>query len=862
MSTDRTSSPSGPPAARSGLARWWALPGKFGLRQLVRFGAVACELGLLTLVVSTFDIESSAFFRVMTVACGGFVLHHFTPARVRLPVFVLVSLTGIARVLGPANGAQIVALGLVLIGLAHLRIRFGWRVALILAIGALFAAARVDAIHTPLSSTIWPIFGAMFMFRLIVYMYDLHNRSAPFGPWRALAYFFMLPNVCFPLFPVVDYKAFCRTHYDEEDIGIYQTGVEWMFRGILQLILYRWVYQHLLVGADTVVTALDAARFMVTAYLMYLKISGSFHLIVGMLHLFGFNLGPTNNKYFLSESFTDYWRRINIYWKDFLQKVFFNPVYFRLNKRMGGTSALIVATLVAFFVTWALHSYQWFWIRGKFPVVWQDIVFWSIMGLLVLGNMLYENKYGRQRSLKKVRTSILNEFKLALRTIATFVVVCTSWVVWSSESIDEFTTVLGRLLRADAGAVLWILGSLAGLGIVAVVVARADRRKVGAAAGLAKAKRGPVPILGRAYQVGAACMVILFIAYAPLKFSVDPAISNVVDNLKTSRLNTRDAQMLDRGYYEDLTNVVRFNSALGDLYNQKPANWERCWAMHPIDDCPDYEFQPNKRVMFKGVMMSTNRWGMRDRDYEKREPPGTYRIAISGASHEMGTGVEDDKVFDNLVEDRLNRERAPGDSTHYEILNFSVGGYGPVQRLADLDRRIFDEFEFDALLFMGINDFYWVVKDLIDAAQNDFPVPYEHLKAVMRDAGMGRSTTYAEGVRKLNPQREELLLWLYGQVVQRCRERGIVPLAGYLPHSQPFDAETGALVIRQMELAREAGFEVIDLTDAYQGIDYPSLWIAPWDSHPNAEGHRLLADRLYDELKIRLPALIARQPAG
>jgi D-alanyl-lipoteichoic acid acyltransferase DltB (MBOAT superfamily) len=851
MSIARTPSPSGPSAARSRLSAWWTPPGTLGLRQLARFGAVAVQLALLTLVVRTFDIESSAFFRVMTIACGGFVLHHFVPVRARMAVFVFVSLAGIAMVLGAANAAQIVGLGLVLIGLAHLPVAFGWRLVLVLAVGGLLAAARVDAIHTPLSSAIWPIFGAMFMFRLIVYMYDLHNRSAPFGPWRALAYFFMLPNVCFPLFPVVDYKAFCRTHYDEEDIGIYQTGIEWIFRGILHLLLYRWVYQHLLVGADTVETALGAAQFMVTAYLMYLKISGSFHMIVGMLHLFGFNLGPTNNKYFLSESFTDYWRRINIYWKDFLQKVFFNPIYFRLNKRMGGTSALVVATLVAFFVTWALHSYQWFWIRGKFPVVWQDIAFWSIMGALVLGNMLYENKYGRQRSLKKVRHSVASELKLALRTVGTFVVVCMSWVVWSSESFDEFTMILDRLVRADAGAVLWMLASLAGLGIAAVVVGRADRRKVGAATGLAKAKRGPAPIWGRAYQVAASCVVILFVAYAPLKFSVDPAISNVVDNLKTSSLNARDAQMLDRGYYEDLTNVVRFNSGLGDLYNQKPPNWDRCWALHPIDDCPDYEFLPNKRVMFKGAMLTTNRWGMRDRDCEKRKPPGTYRIAITGASHEMGTGVGDNDVFDNVVEDRLNRESAAGDSIRYEILNFSVAGYGPVQRLVDLDRRVF-EFEFDALMFMAIDDFYWVVKDLIDAAQGGLPVPYEHLRTVMRDAGLDRHTSYAEGVKKLNPQREELLRWVYAEVVQRCKDRGVVPMAAYIPHSKRIKPEEHAVVVRQMELARDAGFVVIDLTDAYEGADYPGLWIAPWDSHPNAVAHRLLADDLYDELRDRM----------
>ena len=40
-----------------------AVPGKFSLAQLARFGAVGVQLALLTLIIRTFDIESAAFFR-------------------------------------------------------------------------------------------------------------------------------------------------------------------------------------------------------------------------------------------------------------------------------------------------------------------------------------------------------------------------------------------------------------------------------------------------------------------------------------------------------------------------------------------------------------------------------------------------------------------------------------------------------------------------------------------------------------------------------------------------------------------------------------------------------------------------------
>jgi lysophospholipase L1-like esterase len=50
-------------------------------------------------------------------------------------------------------------------------------------------------------------------------------------------------------------------------------------------------------------------------------------------------------------------------------------------------------------------------------------------------------------------------------------------------------------------------------------------------------------------------------------------------------------------------------------------------------------------------------------------------------------------------------------------------------------------------------------------------------------------------------------------------------------------------------LAEESGFIVLDLSDAYEQQDLESLVVAYWDRHPNAEGHRLLADRLYQALQ-------------
>lgn len=55
-------------------------------------------------------------------------------------------------------------------------------------------------------------------------------------------------------------------------------------------------------------------------------------MIIGFMNLFGYDLPETHRKYLLAHSLTDFWRRINIYGKDFMVKMVYFPVYFRLRR--------------------------------------------------------------------------------------------------------------------------------------------------------------------------------------------------------------------------------------------------------------------------------------------------------------------------------------------------------------------------------------------------------------------------------------------------------------------------------------------------------------------------------------------------
>ena len=326
-----------------------------------KYFLLVIELLLLVILIHVLHIEEIlGFLRITPIIFVGFAVHAVIPRRFRLPFFLFLSVLAIGVSLGIGHASLLIAIGLGLVGICHLPFALFVRTALLVIASLILAAFRAKWIEASWADRVLPILGAMFMFRLIIYLYDLRHekQSAPLS--QRLAYFFMLPNSCFPLFPVVDYQTFKRTYYDGEPSEIYQKGATWMFRGLTHLVLFRVVYHYAVPGSADIIDLPAVFIYVVSAYLLYLHISGQFHLIVGILCLFGFNLPQTHHLYFFASGFNDFWRRVNIYWKDFLVKIIYYPVYMKLRK-LGTTPAMIVATLVVFLATWLLHSYQWFW---------------------------------------------------------------------------------------------------------------------------------------------------------------------------------------------------------------------------------------------------------------------------------------------------------------------------------------------------------------------------------------------------------------------------------------------------------------------------------------------------------------------
>jgi D-alanyl-lipoteichoic acid acyltransferase DltB (MBOAT superfamily) len=244
---------------------------------------------------------------------------------------------------------------------------------------------------------------------------------------------------------VVDYRTMQRGYFARDIHAIQRAGLQMMFRGATHLLLYRLVYHELLIPAEDVHDAASLAGYLVCNYLLYLRVSGQFHMACGLLHLFGFQLPETHHHYLLATGFTDYWRRINIYWKDFMVRIVFNPVAFRL-KRWPQPAALAVATIAVFLTTWSLHAYQSYWLRGTWGFSTPDGLFWGILGALVLVNVQLDARRPGGRARAAAATPRERAIRVA-KTAGTFATIALLWSLWSSPGLGDWIGMLQRGMK-------------------------------------------------------------------------------------------------------------------------------------------------------------------------------------------------------------------------------------------------------------------------------------------------------------------------------------------------------------------------------------------------------------------------------
>jgi hypothetical protein len=337
---------------------------------------------------------------------------------------------------------------------------------------------------------------------------------------------------------------------------------------------------------------------------------------------------------------------------------------------------------------------------------------------------------------------------------------------------------------------------------------------------------------------------------------------SALESARSPELNRADRETTSAGYYEGLIGGgegpqgIRSDLAMRLL--GKPTEWVRFHAANVCNPLPDgdflqFELKPNIDKTLFGHPFCTNRHGMRDREYSVEKPEGAYRIALLGSSIDMGWGISAGDTYVKQLEEWLNVHAAKrGLTRRFEVLNFAVAAYSPLQRLEAFRRKV-RAFQPDLVIYSAtMLDTRLLEIHLCDLFRGHATLTYDFLNMEMAVAGITSDDLRTDAEdrlihkemvkRKLRPRYWSIYDAGLGTLAADCRSQGIGLACVIIPRVGKADAPTARAetVARLHGIAAHHAIPLYDLSGTFDSQDPALFELAAWDDHPNALGHRRL----------------------
>ena len=318
------------------------------------------------------------------------------------------------------------------------------------------------------------------------------------------------------------------------------------------------------------------------------------------------------------------------------------------------------------------------------------------------------------------------------------------------------------------------------------------------------------------------------------------------------------------GYYEGLiggngSHAQSPRSDLSLLLSGKPTGWvsfREADVVHYLDDdFLQFELKPHLERKLFGQPFLTNAFGMHDDPISLEKPEGTLRIAVLGSSMDMGWGVPYQETYMNKLQQWLENHAARhqlANFRRFEVLNFAVAAYSPMQRLDVLHRKVM-AFRPDLVIYSATTlDLRLMEIHLCEMLRKRVDLKYDFIREAITEAKLDSNDLRLDRdgdflnkdalKKKLRPY----YWWLYDVTVARvaalCRAAEVPLVMVIIPRVGKADVPSTRAepVARLRALGAHQGLTVFDLSDTFDQIDPAMLEIAAWDDHPNVIGHHRL----------------------
>jgi lysophospholipase L1-like esterase len=265
------------------------------------------------------------------------------------------------------------------------------------------------------------------------------------------------------------------------------------------------------------------------------------------------------------------------------------------------------------------------------------------------------------------------------------------------------------------------------------------------------------------------------------------------------------------------------------------------------DETLVYRHRPNWSVQAQGVTIRTNEAGMRDSRPVTAKRPGELRILVLGDSVALGWGVEEAEIFprrlETILAEKLGRP--------VRVLNAGVSSYNTEQYLRYLQ-------VYGGALAPDLVVMVSVVNDDDVQPRPFVPAHSQPLSELSPPQVISRLLQASRLVR---------VLAFFGHVFSGVHDVATPASAGWRNAMQAYDEfgrhcaqsglrcasffvrmgrspKTDAFVAEKATRARRLGLHFTDMLPWFEGSDWRRLVNSAVDPHPNAEGHRIIAENM------------------
>lgn len=268
-----------------------------------------------------------------------------------------------------------------------------------------------------------------------------------------------------------------------------------------------------------------------------------------------------------------------------------------------------------------------------------------------------------------------------------------------------------------------------------------------------------------------------------------------------------------------------------------------------------HELKKNYEGKWFGQTIKTNSLGFRD-DERNLEKGNKTRIFIVGDSVTFGMKMLQDKAFPQKLEVLLNQ-----DEEKYEVWNMGVSGYGTFEELQVIKDHLKYEPDLVILAFFQ-NDISNPPAFVFD--KDKFLSNHKFLSKIEKTS-VGKISFFKMITKTIynKEKRAEIKVYEQKMITEKDNEQALTDIINileqqgtdlliinipYINAERPYTSPEKEAIERIRSKA-----EVLDMLPAYQeaGPEWSSkLRVSiQEDSHPNNQGHQLLANKLYYYLK-------------